>query len=333
MQARPKFRRLVLGPAVPGGTCSFGFSGGADRTSSAAANSSRNVGAKSYAVKTEPGARGQADPKQASADRTSIDTPPAADQKPLLSRLPGELLKISATPGEPPRPSLTRENVLRTGPPSGSSRSPIGQDRRACRAEAQAMRLAVQAGDLQTARAGPPPGVSTLESPATPADRPRPATVLLGAKLWWGRWPLRDCHLGRAAAPRIETPPASNGRGAERFFLNLEQPWTRCPRSGTPSCFTSTIARPWAPLRTTCTSKARFALLLVDAPAEAYTQVHGSATRRTASRRQASSSGQQRALARPRPKGEGLSGRRGAWYRFLCEGVGVPEPLSLAGRG
>ena len=27
---------------------------------------------------------------------------------------------------------------------------------------------------------------------------------------------------------RIQTPPASDGRGAERIFFDLEQPWTRC---------------------------------------------------------------------------------------------------------
>ena len=193
MQTCPKFRRLVLGPAVPGGTCSFGFSGGADRTSSAAANSSRNVGAKSYAVKTEPGARGQADPKQAFADQVDRQ-PPAADQTTLLSRLTRQRLLQLARANHHARANINRCSSGLSLPQKSKGR---GQDRRALSFGSPGQYLAVQAGDMQTARAGPPSGDSKRN-----AWRPRPTApgeqrLFFGcAKPWWGCWPLRDCHLG-----------------------------------------------------------------------------------------------------------------------------------------
>ena len=130
VRACPKFRRLVLGPAVPGRTCPFGFLGGADRTSSAAANSSRNCGAKSYAVKTEPGARGQADPRQASADCTRSNAAGRGSKNPPLASAAAATDGISS--GKPPRPSGPQPLL----PSPALSRAGGKTDAR-CRSEAQ----------------------------------------------------------------------------------------------------------------------------------------------------------------------------------------------------
>ncbi len=162
----------------------------------------------------------------AAESRSRIEIPSVAAQPTLLRSLPGERHEARLRPGspvnaqparQPPRSPRWSSRPQRAGGPTSSFCRPH-RARQACwpSGSSQAIYPVVHAGDVRATRTGPPHGLPRECDPG----RPRRVGNSSLARSVEGDADSRTegRHPRRAVAPRIQMPPASDGRGAKHFF-------------------------------------------------------------------------------------------------------------------